>query len=297
MEKVIICGLGALGLTYACKLRDKCDLTILADKERIDKYIANPPIFNGIKQYFRYITPSERFDADLIIISTKFSGLNSAILNIKNFVTADTRIISLVNGISSENMIAQAYPQAKVLRSYFIGHSAVREGNSVKQDGFGEIVVEYDSFLKVFFEKSGVNYKIPDDIEYSMWLKFALNIFSNQTSAILGLTFGDMKRNKSFMDFAKKIINEVQLIAGKKGIKNLENFESDSLNALSKICDEGKTSMYQDILSKRKTEVEIFAGEIIRLGKEFGIPTPYNQVLYNLIKIKEEQNEHSIHTC
>ena len=75
---------------------------------------------------------------------------------------------------------------------------------------------------------------------------------------------------------------------GVKGIKNLENIEKDTLTALQMMCDEGKTSMLQDIMSGRKTEVEIFAGEIIRLGKMYGIPTPYNQVLYDLIMIEEE---------
>ena len=63
------------------------------------------------------------------------------------------------------------------------------------------------------------------------------------------------------------------------------------------MCDEGKTSMLQDILAKRPTEIDIFAGEIINLGKKYGINTPYNSVLYDLIKIKEEDNEHCIHTC
>ena len=55
------------------------------------------------------------------------------------------------------------------------------------------------------------------------------------------------------------------------------------------MCDEGKTSMLQDVLAGRKTEVELFAGEIIRLGKLYEIPTPCNQVLYDLIKIVEER--------
>ena len=45
--------------------------------------------------------------------------------------------------------------------------------------------------------------------------------------------------------------------------------------------------MLQDVLANKKTEVDIFAGEIIKLGKELGVATPYNQVLYDLIKIKE----------
>ena len=146
MKNVIICGLGAVGLTYAMKFRGKgkCTLKILVDEERLKKYTKNKPVFNGIKQDFEYILPSDKFDADLIIIATKAQGLESAIQNIKNFVSEKTKILSLLNGISSEQEIKKAYPLAKVLKSYFIGHSAVRTGNSVTQDGVGEIVMEKD---------------------------------------------------------------------------------------------------------------------------------------------------------
>ena len=297
MKKVILIGLGAVGLTYAVKLKGKCELYILADDKRIKKYSSQKPIFNGVEQDFNYILPSENFDADLIIISTKSQGLNSAVKSIKNFVTSKTKIISLINGISSEDKISQVYPQAKVLKSYFIGHSAIRKDNSVVQDGVGEIVVEKDKFIEEFFTKSGINFSMPENIEYSMWLKYAFNLFANPTSAILNMNFGQLKNNNNFKNFAKNIIFEVKQIAEKKGIIGLENLEKDAIKSLDKMCDEGKTSMLQDILVGRKTEIDIFSGEVIRMGKELGIDTPYNKILYDLIKIKEEDNEHSIHTC
>lgn len=292
MKKVFLCGLGAVGLTFGVKL-NKCqniDLQIIADKARLEKYSVHKPIFNGVEQEFSYVLPEfETEKSDLVIISTKSLGLDMAISSIKNFVKPQTRIISLINGISSEEKIRSVYPQAVVLKSYFIGHSAVRKGNSVTQDGVGEIVMEKDRIVEEIFTQASIQYSVPDDIDYSMWLKFTLNIFSNQTSAILKMDFGEMKRNKMFIEFAKKIIAEVKSIAECKNIKNLENLEKDCFNALSKMCDDGKTSMYQDILAKRQTEVDIFAGEIIRLGKLYGIATPYNQVLYDLIKIEEEK--------
>lgn len=298
MYKVLICGLGAVGLTYAVKFLGKCDLRILVDEDRLMRYRANKPALNGRTYEFEYVLPSANtFIPDLIIIATKAGGLDSAIKNIKNFVRQDTIILSLLNGISSEEKIKSIYPNTNVLKSYFIGHSAVRVNNSVMQDGVGEIVTENNPQLIEIFEKCGINYSCPDDIDYSMWLKFTMNVFSNQTSAILNMTFGELKQNGAFIEFAKKLINEVRLVAEKKGIKNLEHLESDALHALSMMCDEGKTSMHQDILAGRKTEVDIFAGEVIRLGKRFGIPTPYNQVIYDLVKVKEENNEHSIHSC
>lgn len=289
MRKILICGLGAVGLTYAVKFKANSELKILVDKERLERYNRNKPIFNGVVQEFDYILPDETFTPDLIILATKSQGLDDAIKNIKNFVHKDVVIISLLNGISSEEKIQKAYPNATVLKSYFIGHSAVRVGNSVTQDGVGEIFIENNTKIKEIFDEFKINYQIPQDINYSMWLKYTMNLFSNQVSAILNMNFGELKRNQAFLNFAKKIILEVRTIAQVKGVKNLENLENDALAFLNKMCDEGKTSMLQDILAGRKTEVEIFAGEIIRLGKKFNLPTPYNQVLYDLIKIVEEK--------
>ena len=297
MKNVLICGLGAVGLTYAVRFRGKCNLKILVNKERLEKYSKNKPVFNGDVQEFEYILPDNSdFKTDLIIIATKYQGFESAINSIKNFVSENTRIISLLNGISSEEIISGKYPQAKVLKSYFIGHSAVRNGNSVTQDGVGEIVLEYDRKAVQILKDCSINYSIPKDINYALWLKFTMNIFSNQISAILNMTFGELKHNKIFRETAKKIVSEVRSIEEKKGVRNLDNLERDALAALDKMCDEGKTSMHQDIIAGRRTEVDMFAGEIIKLGKEFKIPTPYNQVLYDLIKIKEENNEYSFHT-
>ena len=296
MKKVLICGLGAVGMTYAIKFRKKCELKVLVDKIRLDRYTKNKPVFNGVEQFFDYVLPSDSFKPDLILIATKAQGLDNAIENIKNFTGEETIIISLLNGISSEEKIKSAYPYATVLKSYFIGHSAVRNGNSVTQDGVGKIVFEKNETLESLLREAGVAYECPEDIDYSMWLKFTFNVFSNQTSAILNMTFGDLKRNNTFKEFAKKIVAEVCAVAEKKGVKNLQNLEKDALHSLALMCDEGKTSMHQDILAGRKTEVDIFAGKVIRLGKEFGIPTPYNQVLYDLIKVKEEDNEHCIHS-
>lgn len=296
IEKVLLCGLGAVGLTYANKIKDVCELKILADISRVEKYTSAPPELNDKQIIFDYITPDSSWDPDLIIITTKAQGLDSAIEYIGNFVSDKTIIISLLNGITSENKIADVYGKEKVLHSYFIGHSAVRNGNKVYQDGVGTIVFGSPykenqanaKKLREFFEKNKIDCEIPQDIIYSMWLKYTFNLFSNQVSAIMNLTFGEMKKSKEFKEFAKKVIAEVRLIAQREGVGNLENLEKDSLSSLDRMIDNGKTSMLQDILAKRPTEVDIFAGEIIRLGKKYNISTPYNQVMYDMIRITEE---------
>lgn len=287
IKNVIICGLGALGLTYANKLVNKCNLKILANSERIAKYISTPPIFNDKELFLDYITPAEKFDADLIIITTKSTGLDSAIEYIKNFVTEKTLIFSLVNGISSEELIAASLKKGTIIRSFFIGHSAIRTQNKTTQDGVGKIVLEPNKPLENFFTSNNIDYEISKDIIYSQWVKLGVNIILNEPSAIYEMTVGEMKKQQDYSLLAQNLIKEVKEVALKLGIKGIENFEKDVFDSVNLVSDSGTTSMYQDIMAKRKTEIEIFSGEIIKLGKKLNINTPFNQKIYDMIIEKE----------
>lgn len=300
IRKVIVCGLGAIGTIYADKLQrfDAENFSALVDEERKEKYLKNPITFNGVQQNFNYLLPSDNnFKADLIIIATKFPGLDDAVKNIKNFVNEDTVIISLLNGVTSEDIIAAVYGKDKILYSYFIGHSSVRTGNSITHDDVNNIVFGAENNLsenvlrvKKYFDTVGIKYKMPDDIKRSMWLKFMLNVCANQPTAILRMTFGEMLQNKNFMDFAVKVMEEVRDIAKAEGINNTDTMIEETIAHLNTMAPWGKTSMLQDVEAGRKTEVDMFAGTVIQFGKKHKIPTPYNSILKSMIKIIEEGN-------
>lgn len=296
IKNVLICGVGAVGSIYADKIQnfDSESLRVLVDEQRLKRYLDNPIVFNGKELNFNYVLPDENnYKADLIIIATKFYGLVDAINNIKNFITDDTVILSLLNGVTSEEIIAKAYGRDKLLYSYFIGHSAIRTGNSVVHDDVNTIVygseneADNENVLRVkkYFDKAGINYKIPEDIKHSLWLKFMLNVCANQPTAILRMTFGEMLENSCFMDFAIEVMKEVQAIAKAEGVKNSEAMIDETVAHLHTMIPEGKTSMLQDVEAGRKTEVDMFAGTVMQLGIKHNIPTPYNKVLKEMVEI------------
>ena len=301
IENVVICGIGAIGSIYADKIHryDSEKLKILVDKDRLDKYTKNPKIFNGKPLNFNYILPEDtNFKADLIIIATKFDGLKDVIKNIENFVKEDTIIISLLNGVTSEEIIAEKYGWKHLPLAYYIGHSAMRNGNNITHDGIGTIVFgvkdktktsENDiEIVKNYFDKVGIDYKTPDNMLRAYWLKYMLNVSSNQPSAILGMTFGEMQNNSKFLEFMKNIISEVGQIAKAEGVQDTETMYEEAMKAFYSMTADGKTSMLQDVEAKRKTEVEIFADTMITFGKKHNIPTPYNTVLKGLLEIIHE---------
>lgn len=298
IQNVLICGIGAVGSIYANKINkfNPKNLKVLVDKVRLENYKKNPKTFNGEKMIFNYILPQDKnFKADLIIIATKYDGLFDAIKNIENFVKKDTIILSLLNGITSEELIGKKYGEEHLLYSYYIGHSTMRKGNNITHDGIGKIIFGAKTksqennipLVKEFFDKTKIDYDIPEDIYRSLWLKYMLNVSSNQPSAILNMTFGQMQSNKRFMEFFINIMKEVQNLAKAEGVKNTETMIDEAIAAFNKMSPDGKTSMLQDVEAKRKTEVEMFAGHVIELGKKHHIQTPYNDIMHELITIIE----------
>ncbi len=302
IKNVLVCGIGAVGSIYADKIEKFTpqNLRVLVDEARLERYKKNPTVFNGRGLDFNYILPNDTsFKADLIIIATKFDGLNEVIKNIKNFVYDDTVILSLLNGVTSEKIIAKTYGREKLLYSYFIGHSAIRDGRNITHDDVNTIVYgsensnDFENVERIqdFFEQAGINYLIPDDIIHSLWLKYMLNVSANQTTAILRMNFGEMLENDKCMDFAINVMKEVQAIAKAEGVRNTESMINETIEHLHTMIPEGKTSMLQDVEAGRKTEVEMFAGTVIKLGKEFGIPTPYNKIIKEMIEIIHRQQD------
>lgn len=298
IKNVLLCGLGAVGSVYADKFQRYCpdNFRVLVDDERLARYTKNQILFNGKPLNCRYVTPNETdFKADLIIVATKITGLGAALNEMVNFVHDDTIIIPLLNGVTSERIVAEKYGWSRVLYGYFIGHSAIREGNNITQDGVNTLVFgaeikndERVERVKVFFDNAGVNYKIPDDVRYSLWCKYMLNVSANPTTALLRMTFGEMLGNELFMQLAVKIMKEVQLAAKADGINNTELMIDETVAHLKTMLPDGKTSMLQDVEAGRLTEIDIFVNPVIELGQKYGFSTPYCEFLKEMFAIIHE---------
>jgi 2-dehydropantoate 2-reductase len=82
---------------------------------------------------------------------------------------------------------------------------------------------------------------------------------------------------------------EVVALAPHCGVDLTDGDVEAALLMLDSLDGEGKNSMLQDREAKRKTEVNLFAGEVCRLGERFGVPTPVNALLFRMIRTLEWQ--------
>lgn len=290
IKNIILIGLGAIGTIYATKLQDydaTC-LKVLVDEERFDRYSKNSIYFNDKRYDFNYIKDTEKSEADLIIIATKANGFEKATEMMKNFVGPETIILSLLNGIHSEEILKEKYKN--VLCSFFLGHSSMREGTKVEQDGVGKIFFgEEDQeisqnvlLVKDLFEKAKIDYEIVEDIKSALWQKFVINIGVNQTCAYKKAPFKILHTQEG-RTLAEKLMQEAVEIAKKIKIEDAENFINQAFEYIDSQPLEFKPSMLQDVEKNKPTEVDIFAGEVSRLGKKLGIKTPNNDFILKFL--------------
>ncbi|RYM05810.1 2-dehydropantoate 2-reductase [Sporolactobacillus sp. THM7-7] len=299
IEKISLIGMGAIGCAYGHKLYDLAPekLRVIADAERIKRYRKNGFVINGKPYDFQYVSPEEKVEpADLIIMAVKFNQLQQAISDIRNHVGEKTIILSLLNGISSEEIIGEAYGMDKILYALCNGIDANREGTHVDFSTYGVVVfgektnTEYTPkvrAVKELFERTGIQYKIPENMIRALWFKFMVNVGINQASAVTRGKYGAFQTSETARELMKSAMREVIRISVKAGINLNEGDIEYQLGVIEKMNPQGRTSMLQDIESGRKTEVDMFSGTVCQLGKKYGVPTPVNQTLYRIIKTIE----------
>ncbi len=302
IKKITIVGLGAIGGAYASRLHDAYpeSVRIIANKERIERYSREGFMINDKKYDFKYISPEEKNNyADLIIVSVKYHHLNEAINDMKNQVGPDTIIISLMNGINSEEIIGREFGMSKLLYGLCVAIDGVRENNRIYYTNIGKIIfgdkknIEYSQqveAVKNILEGAYIPCEVPEDMIRSLWWKFMINVGINQVSAILKAPYGVFHNIKEARELMETSMNEVIELSKEIGV-NLGDKDIDAFTEIMMaLSPEGKTSMHQDIEAGRKTEVEMFAGIVCEMGKKYGVETPINENLFKMIRTLEQMN-------
>ena len=302
IESVTLVGLGAIGAAYGSLLHDslKGSFRIVANEQRIQKYQKNGIKINDDVYHFDYITPETKVEpVDLVIFAVKNAELLQAIEDAKYHVGPNTIILSLLNGISSEETIYGSYRNDHILYSMSVEIDALRTGLDVRFSTRGRI--EYGEknnelsedvlAVKDLFDRVGIDYKISDNITHTMWWKFMINVGVNQTSAVLKAPYGVFQTLPIAYEWMESAMMEVVALSEKAGtgltVEDVKKFWP----IINNLSPKGKTSMLQDIEAGRKTEVDYFAGKVCELGRKYGVATPINEQLYKIIRILEDMNK------
>ena len=300
IESVAIIGMGALGMLYGGIIREKLGpekVWFVVDDDRYRRYEAEDCIINGEKTDFRLCRIEETQPADLAIVATKSTGLRDALPAVKAAVGPETTVISVLNGITSEEILAEAVPEKQILECVALGMDAVREGRSLNYTSKGKLQIAgkdkqrqeaLDRLIR-FLDETQIPYEQMEDIRHAMWNKFMLNVGINQVSAVYGVTYKESVQPGEAMADMVAAMREVMDISAEEWIFLSEEDLETNIRVIRELGTDGIPSMRQDILAKRKTEVELFAGTVIEKARQYDIPVPVNKRLYKQIRALEDE--------
>ena len=186
IETVGVVGRGALGVSFAHLLTQALGperVLVLADRERVRRYEGEALLYNGRPCPLHYVDTTAAPPVDLLLFSTKFGALRQAAESCRRVVTPETTLLSVLNGISSEEVLGELFSPAQIVWCVAQKMSAKKEGSVVTVEPVGELAIGvpegYDAChlrrLTAFFDGIGFPYSLPPDIRLHMWSKLLCN--------------------------------------------------------------------------------------------------------------------------
>lgn len=300
IESVAVLGAGAVGSYVIWGLSEKAGvrLGVVAEGERAERLKQNGCAVNGTVYRPEVWTPQEAHGVDLLVVALKYGALPGAMESIRAVVGEHTVVMSLMNGVDSEELIGAQVGDEKVIRSLIkVASHKEEDGYHFDPDAtlgiiFGEEHAPFEServrAIVDLFEGTGIHSRVTDEIRAEMWSKFRLNVCNNLPQAILGAGVGCYRDSEHMKAISDGLRRELEAIAAAKGV---DLRKVDTSGRGSAVPPTARYSTLQDLDAKRHTEIDMFSGALMRMGEELGIPTPYNEYTYHMIKALEEKND------
>lgn len=301
--KIAVVGPGALGCLVAGYLKKgaKEDIWLIDRSNERAEHIKK----NGIKVE----TPAGSFSVsmnasakpkdvgfcDLVIICVKSYSTEEACKDVKDLVGEKTYVLTLQNGIGNVQILNDNFGPDRVIAGVtnhgatLLGSGHIRhagKGDTVIGKSDGRILGAVRDAANILI-KAGFDTKVSKDIDSVIWSKLVINVGINALTAITRLHNGKLIEYNTTREIMRDAVQEAVRIIKRKRIKLAYDDPIQKVESVARATAANVSSMLQDILNKKRTEIDFINGAIVRQGKSCNIPTPVNSVLTYLVKTIE----------
>ena len=308
MRSILIYGLGSIGSVLAGYLSRKFDVYAVGREWHIGRIIENGSLEVNVlfkKQRFsielkRATTNLDDLDVnkfDTIFITTKAYDLVNSLNDIlKHGVYTDCFVLfqnglgitetatDLLSDLEDVNIVrAVTYLAANITEPGKVNHAGL--GETYLGGVYGKKRAEWARAISDALNSVGLPAKVLEDIRVVEYEKAIVNATINPITALLGIRNGKIIDSLELQGLVKNIIDEILEITDRLGIK-LENAYSKVMEII-RLTRRNVSSMLQDVTRGRRTEIDFINGAIVKIGKQLGVKTPYNESIYKLVKAME----------
>ncbi|MDR1376974.1 MAG: 2-dehydropantoate 2-reductase [Synergistaceae bacterium] len=309
MMKTAILGSGAMGCLYGGMLAEAGNDVVLVDvwKEHMDAVngsglkIEDSNGERTVKNIRGVTDPTAAGPVDLVIVFVKATATEQAMRGALCLVGENTTVLTLQNGLGNVEKICGVVGAPRVVAGT-TGHGSTLVGpGKIRHAGVGETVIGAPNTsessdgrvesLASFFGGAKLTTRISKNVMGLIWTKLVVNVAINALTAVTGLKNGRLVDFPETAELMKLSVEEACAVAKAKGIRFDVDDPLEHARNIARLTAANRSSMLQDVMSKRPTEVSVINGAIVEEGKKLGIPTPVNAVLTNLVLTKQKTYE------
>ena len=300
--KTVIMGAGAMGSLFGGLLALSGEEVWLVDiREDHIQALGSPGLIveeGGKKQTIPVRATKEVTSigkADIILFFVKAYHTEKAVSDALVLQKEDTVFLTLQNGLGNEETICKRVDPRKVILGVtnhgatFLGPGRIRHagrGKTYIGELNGKVTARVTQLAQVF-TRAGIESEVSSNIQSLVWNKLFINVGINAVAALTGLKNGHLLDYPETLRLMEALVSETIAVAREKGIL-IEGNPIEKVKAVAEATRENRCSMGQDFDNRRKTEIDVINGAVVREAERLGFPVPYNQMITDLVKVIEK---------
>ena len=231
--------------------------------------------------------PAEVGPVDIVLFATKLYDTQSAGPLCKPFIQADTAVISLLNGVDSEQQLSRILGPQHIVGGVARISAEIAEPGVIQHHSpfhsieFGELDARPSERLQALLRaarEAGVDAQLSDDIEAAIWRKFIMLASFSAITTLTRLPAGPIRSHPQTWELLETAARETGAVARARGVGLDEKDVEGVMAMLGKLPDTMKSSMLMDLERGNRLELEWLSGAVCRVGSEAGVDTPVHRL-------------------
>ncbi len=297
----LVVGPGAMGCLFAAGLeRAGLDVSLLDYRpERAAEINRNGIRVEGVSGTFEVRVPATvgpvNSEPGFVLICVKSHQTEAAGRAVHSLLDKDPVVVTLQNGLGHVETLEKIFGRGRVLGGVTSEGATLLETGRVRHAGRGETVVgprgepggDAEGLAEAFV-RAGFETRCADQVQHLIWGKLLVNVGINALTALTRLPNGRLPDLPGTRQVMEKAVAEAEAVASASGIRLPYPDPLDRVIQVCRATEKNVSSMLQDVLRERVTEVDYINGAIVREGTALGIPTPTNETLTSLVQSVQE---------
>ena len=302
MTRVCVAGVGVIGSLFAGFLARVADVSALTRREEHALALNEGGLrVSGRADFTSRITASTRpedlSEPELVILASKGGDVAQVASQLAGHWPEAT-VMTVQNGIGADEIVAR-HGEWRLLSSVTF-MSGTRHS-----DTHVEYVLDTATWVgpsrgttpadartvAALVESSGLKAQAFDDLRPAQWSKLIFNATVNTVAALTGLRhdphFAALDDSRDLGHLVRGLMDEGKAVAAALGVQLDEDPWEMNLLATQR-GHRHAPSMLEDVQAKRKTEVDMITGSLVREAQRVNVPVPLHETMYRLIKAKED---------